>query len=68
MKMKQKEFNIALIEAGMNQSKLADKLGVSKCAINHAYKRGCRMPKMKRIANALGVKVEQIAEFEEVRK
>lgn len=68
MKIKQKEFQLALVEAEMNQTKLANKLGVTKSAVNHAYLQGCRYPKMKRIADALGTSVEQIAEYEGVRK
>lgn len=65
MKIKKKELRIAMAENDMNQSQLAKKIGITPCYMSNVINRYSPSDKVvKKIADVLGKKPEDIAEWE----
>ena len=63
MRLKDKELRHRLIDLGIDQTELAEKSGISRGAINNVCcGRACSASTAQKIAEALGVPLEELVE------
>lgn len=68
MRIKEKELKHILVDKDMNQSDLARRLNRSRSWMYQRMREGGKKSTMEMIAKELGVPLEQIAEYEDIRK
>lgn len=68
MRIKEKELKHILVDKEMNQSELSRRLNRSRGWMYQKMREGGKKSTMEMIAKELGVPLEQIAEYEDIRK